>query len=293
MRYGCPSKLDPILYSLHKRGVCVDLKVLQREKERLNTIGFKSENEFSYSESVFKAYNKSVVYPKYNVLGTKTGRWTTSSPNIQGFPKNKLRRAIVPLTSAHYMVSMDIISAEFMLFLYMIKSVRSKFLIQAYFDGDDIFNKLAIQTGGHRSVVKQMVYQILYSGGLSKMIDKEFLFQFCDFIGVKAKEINFNNLVQLKTGCVKTWTGRYIACNQDRLKLNYQLQGSVVDFINEFCYRIYDSKYVPYIVVHDCVVFSIPRFISAPEHWISKVFSDVVSFLRVEIKNGENWYDVS
>ena len=47
------------------------------------------------------------LHPKYNVAGTKAGRWTCSDPNIQQLPKDAETRRIVVAAPGHVLVGAD------------------------------------------------------------------------------------------------------------------------------------------------------------------------------------------
>ena len=292
-KYGHYYKLDKTIHTLRRQGVYVDQDILKRERNRLIGRGFASPQKMMYVENICKVYDKPRVYPEYFVSETKTGRWVSRNPNIQGFPNNILKRAIIP-PSGWDLFSVDLNQAEFVLFLKLLDNRVSNYLLKRYKDKEDLFYNLSLLTGGHRKVVKKMVYEFIYSGGLGSNIDINFRKVFCDFIGVEGKNIDFNTLPYFSNGYVMSLSGRMVYCNNKMRILNYYLQSSIVDIINEYCILTenYD-RYNPYIVIHDCIVFAINPDLGTPWDFLESLFKPVCYDLDFTMKRGGNWYEVS
>ena len=280
--------LKPILDTLHKRGVRVDRDVLREEHDLMSKKGYNTEAVLTFFENIVAYYSKSCIYPEYSVVSTQTGRWTTKNPNIQGFPKNRLRRAIVPYDLNDFFISCDYKQAEFVLLLSMIKTQKTEHMLKVYKEGVDLFYELSllfdIPVSYYRDEVKKNVYAWMYG---SSQVDDSVKKALFNIFGYE----NSYNLVKKEE---KSLPGIEKLDNvQDYKQLNYYLQGRVADIVNRACVECYNEGYIPYIVIHDNIVFSVPEGKKTALERIPAIMNSISPPLKVQTKYGNNWYEVS
>ena len=220
-------KLNQVLTSMNMRGVRIDVDKLKSLQTQENNQDLK---KLQHMNSVYKAYMHERVYPTYE-RKTKTNRIVSSKPNIQGIPKHPIRSCILPDKDNHFLFSCDYSQVEFMIFCDFI---GNKKLIDFLNDGGDYFKEIAKQQGIERNKAKQMMYAWMYGKEGSKY-----------FSSIFQKEI-------------KTFIGTIIDVKQVRNSLNYFLQGSVADLISLAMINSFKLGILPYIQIHDALMFSIP-----------------------------------
>ena len=156
-------RLQKVQDTLNNQGVCISQRLLKKYKDVKLVKGYDNLSKMNFDTSVFEAYNKERVYPKYDYKGTETGRWTTKEPNIQGMPKD-MRFIIKPNKNGETLVSFDYRQAELVLFLTLINNHASQKALYEYVKGADLFEYIRKEflSDESRDDVKKKIYAYLY-----------------------------------------------------------------------------------------------------------------------------------
>lgn len=221
----------------------------------------------------------SVVHPSLNQDGTHTGRFASSSPNLQNLKNTGEEGGVIeefPIRSAviarpgFHLVGIDYQALEFRLMLHYAKQMD---LIEKVKQGLDLHQATADAMGITRKEAKTMNFGLLYGMGASKMAQA----LKCSEEEARAKrELYFRKLPAVKTfiqnvtdaakrrGYIVNALGRvtylpdpnfaYKACN-------YLIQGLGADIVKEAMVRIYSElegcKSKMILTVHDELIFEV------------------------------------
>lgn len=108
------------------------------------------------------------IYPSFHSFrggggGTTTGRFSSSNPNLQQIPKTETIniRSIFGEKNKLWF-SIDYSQIELRLFAHYSKS---KMLLDAYYNGDDVHQKMADMLGVERRIAKNITFGIIYGMG--------------------------------------------------------------------------------------------------------------------------------
>ncbi len=236
--------------------------------------------------------NDGKIHTIFNQTLTRTGRLSSSDPNLQNIPiryeyGKLIRKAFLP-APGNLLLSSDYSQIELRVFAHM---SQDKNLIKAYQDNEDIHAQTAMKifdikkdevTSAMRRKAKAVNFGILYgisSFGLSEDLDidfsdaKKFISRYFEtFPGVK---IYMDKLIKdaYADGYVKTLFNRkriieelnnknYIIRQQgERIALNTPIQGTSADIIKKAMIEIYNElkarkmKSKMLLQVHDELVF--------------------------------------
>ena len=271
------------------------------------------------------------IHTIFNQTLTRTGRLSSSEPNLQNIPTReeygkKIRLAFVP--SNDLIVSADYSQIELRILAHI---SESKELIEAFVNDEDIHTKVAADIHGinesdvtkyMRSMAKAVIFGIVYGisgyglGENLKISPKEakmFIDKYYElYPGVK----NYmNNIIKEahETGEVKTMFGRIRKIEElkssnfmvrqmgERMALNTPIQGSSADIMKMAMIEVYkkikennlESKLI--LQVHDEII------IDAKENEIDKLkiiikeaMENIVKIsvpLKIDINIGKNWFE--
>ena len=277
-------------------------------------------------------YEDGKIHTIYNQTLTRTGRLSSSYPNLQNIPTRYeaaklVRKAFIP-TYDMYMSS-DYSQIELRLLAHLSKVPK---LIEAFKSGIDIHTKTAMEifnvskdlvNSEMRRQAKAVNFGIIYgiSGfGLSENLDmsvmdaKEFINKYFEaFPGMK--EYLDGVVANAKeNGYVKTIMGRkrvidelnnpnyIIKQSGERMALNTPVQGSSADIIKMAMIELYkkmkelklESKMI--LQIHDELLFDVKK---EEEDLLFKIVKETMENiyklevpLEVEISTGSDWYQV-
>lgn len=277
-------------------------------------------------------YEDGKIHTIYNQTLTRTGRLSSSYPNLQNIPTRYeaaklVRKAFIP-TYDMYMSS-DYSQIELRLLAHLSKVPK---LIEAFKSGIDIHTKTAMEifnvskdlvNSEMRRQAKAVNFGIIYgiSGfGLSENLDmsvmdaKEFINKYFEaFPGMK--EYLDSVVANAKeNGYVKTIMGRkrvidelnnpnyIIKQSGERMALNTPVQGSSADIIKMAMIELHkkmkelklESKMV--LQIHDELLFDVKK---EEEDLLFKIVKEIMENiyklevpLEVEISTGSDWYQV-
>ena len=280
-------------------------------------------NEFIYEDSK--------IHTIYNQTLTRTGRLSSSDPNLQNIPTRYeyaklIRKAFVPEND--FIMSSDYSQIELRILAHLSKVPK---LIEAFKEGLDIHTKTAMEifnvsesevNSEMRRQAKAVNFGILYgiSGfGLSENLDttiieaQDFIKRYLEaFPGIKtymdeqveiAKEKGYvttimnrkRNIDELKN------TNYMIRQSGERIALNTPIQGSSADIIKKAMIELHQKmkelnlKSTMILQIHDELLFDVKL---EEKEVLEKLVKDIMENtyklevpLEVEISSGNNWYD--
>ena len=273
------------------------------------------------------------IHTTFNQLVTSTGRLSSSKPNLQNIPIRRgsgkeVRRAFIPSSSQHILMSADYSQIELRLIAEMSKEDN---MIEAFLRKEDIHASTASKvfnvpinnvTASMRTHAKTVNFGIIYgvsAFGLSEQTNlsrseasKLIKLYFESYPKLKLffdKNISFAR----ENGYVKTILGRkrqlyninsrnaFIRGHDERNAVNMPVQGSAADIIKlamvgihkEFKLKGLKSKMI--LQVHDELVFDVLKIekdvvFEVVKTTMENCYSTTVP-LKVEIGFGENWLE--
>lgn len=207
----------------------------------------KSRSDF-FQGFIFHADSAGVVHTNFNSEGTKTGRFSSSGPNLQNVTKPEegdapepypVRRAFIP-PEGEALVMFDYEQMEYRLLL---DYIGAKALISKVLEGYDVHQATADLAGVTRSQAKTVNFSIIYGSGIKALAAK---------LGVstrRAEEIRnaiyaavpelyeFVQHVQFKAekrGFIFNWFGRRCHFPERRFayrSVNHMIQGGCADVV--------------------------------------------------------------
>jgi DNA polymerase-1 len=258
-----------------------DVVLKQRKADKLANTYFKN-----FLEDNVNGF----VHPSIKTLGARTGRMTITNPALQTLPKgdDTVRRAFIPKDEDHVIVTSDLDQVEFRMFASMSQDVNliSMFNI-ADSTGSDPFTEIGrevyqdpsmVKSDKRRGLIKGVVYGRLYGAGVEKQamtagvtkaqmqavsdaFDKNYpgmsLFQ------KQVEDIGMRRLREEGQGYVKTWTGRRLPCDEDRVYtlVNYAIQGGAAEIFKSNLVKMDQADLTDLMIVpvHDEIVLNAPR----------------------------------
>lgn len=111
----------------------------------------------------------------YNLHGTETGRLSSSDPNMQNIPRDKLIRNLFVAPEGKKLVQLDYSQAELRVLAYL---SDDDWLTDVYVKGDDLHDRVALQMFGpdfdkeQRVMAKTINFGIAYGRGAQSLSDK-------------------------------------------------------------------------------------------------------------------------
>lgn len=102
------------------------------------------------------------LHPWFNQLGTKTGRFSSSDPNLQNITRGHVLRDIFSAPEGSKMVVADWNQMELRLYAHFAEDQN---MIAAFLSGDDIYQQAADLLGVPRQVGKMIMLASIYGAG--------------------------------------------------------------------------------------------------------------------------------
>ena len=248
-----------------------------------------------------KADKQGRIHPSYNTnpkdrkgdkFGTRTGRLSSSFPNIQQMPRDPLtpvRKLLLP-PDGFAMVEFDYSQVELRI---AASYTKDEMYIEAFRNGDDPHQLTADAIGVSRQTAKHAAYTICYGGGKDTLketferLEYQTTKRLIDFPIEQAAQIqadfyrvhpDFRTLarhaeaVARQTGHVRLWTGRRRHFDTTepwthRKAFNSIIQGGAAEIIKDAMLRFFDMyprwEVDPHprmvLQVHDSLWFEIPH----------------------------------
>lgn len=271
------------------------------------------------------------IHTIYNQTLTRTGRLSSSEPNLQNIPTRYeygrlVRKAFIPENDLF--ISSDYSQIELRVFAHYSKVPN---LVEAFNKGMDIHTKTAMDIFGveqnevnsmMRRQAKAVNFGILYgiSGfGLSENLDinykeaQEFLDKYLKaFPGIKkymekvikeAHEKGYVTTLMNRKRVIEELNNKNYMIRQsgERMALNTPIQGTSADIIKKAMIEIYKKfnelklKSKMILQIHDELIFDV---VDNEKSQIEKIIEEIMENaykldvpLKVDINDGKNWYE--
>lgn len=268
------------------------------------------------------------VHTSINQARTRTGRLSSSSPNLQNLPKkgesgDRIRKIIAVPNDKFRIVGCDLSNIEARVLAYYLLTIFDDYSIASSFiEGKDLHDTNARNWGLKRDIAKTVLYLTIYGGTSYTLANKAKI----DIIQAKdiMRTFNYNcpNVEKLKdlvckyasnTGYVKTILGRKIHYPELKAKdrrsyfrakrqaFNAQIQGSAADIIKYLTVNSYpetkEHGALNLIQVHDEMLYlllteNVNNFIKKVSPiWNKCKMLEPIPVVS-EFKSGLTWYDV-
>ncbi len=262
-----------------------------------------------------------IVHPSYNPGGTKTGRLSSSNPNMQNPPPWALRGMLIP--EGRIGVIYDYSQIEYRIFAHFAgdAGLLALYAENPYIDFHQIIaNRLGM--GAYRDPIKPINFGILYGMGKKKLIRQisKTIFDLNDPTLMEFLKLTYGNtleeistnileeyhrltpavkslLKQVKQaihakGYIRNLYQRHLQFDieQAYVALNYLCQGSAADLFKERSVAVFEDPQViesmarMVLNIHDSIGATVPSSSSAQLYWDrAKVLAVDVPKLRVPI----------
>ena len=285
----------------------------------------------TYTKSLSElAYPDNRLHTTYGIVGTSTGRLTSSSPNLQNVPikteiGRMIRKAFIS-SEQSTLFSFDYSQIELRILSFYAKD---KVMINAFLNDQDIhlytaaiiFNKDNKDVSkDERNIAKTINFGIIYglsSFGLSRQLHisraqaSKFIDDYFDtFRGIKKyyeyiidflEKHSFTETIYGTRRVFDMSQGYSSKSRMLREAINMPIQGSSADIIKIAMNNIYnnvETKYPAYLVlqIHDELIFEISD-LNDYTLFVKDVVKYMTDFdigvpLKIDIKNGKNWKDL-
>ncbi len=320
------------------RGYKTDIKTLQKfvDKHPIINKVLEYRNLYKLSSTYLEGLKDFVlsdgkIHTIFNQTLTRTGRLSSSEPNLQNIPAREeygkqVRMAFVP--SNDLILSADYSQIELRILAHISGSEE---LIQAFINDEDIHTKVAADIHGikesevtkqMRSMAKAVIFGIVYgiSGfglgenlNISKSDANKFIEKYYElYPGVKNYMTNIVKTAY-ETGEVKTMFGRIRKIHElkdvnyhtrtmgERMALNTPIQGTSADIMKmamiEVAKKIKQNNLESKLIlqVHDEIIIDAKKEeVPKLKEILKDSMENIVKLsvpLKIEINTGINWYD--
>lgn len=247
--------------------------------------------------------------------GIRTGRLSSSKPNLQNIPVHgrgeELRELFVPRKGLVF-IDADYDQIEYRLLAHFSQEPA---LLQTFHDPHgDVHRTTGQILGCNRSVGKTLNFASIYGAQAKKIaftakITEDQAQDFLDLYWQKLPKVSqWVNQVKLLAhgqGGVTTMAGRFIPVpdlksknkwkrlHAERAAVNYVIQGSASDIIKMAMIALVAKGHKPILQVHDELIFEVPPLgIKAQAKAVKQIMENVVTLsvpLKVSVGLGRNW----
>ncbi len=273
------------------------------------------------------------VHTTFNQVGSATGRLSSTDPNVQNIPVRtelgrRVRRAFkADAGNGWLLLSADYSQIELRILAHLSQEPG---LLKAFREGEDIHRTTAVAmygveqvTAEQRRIAKILNFGVIYGLGphgvarqtdLSQEQGKQFIElyfgkypgirKFIDDVKAKAASIGYAETVTGRRRYLRDIrAGGMVQAAAERVAVNMPIQGSAADVIKVAMVNIAEEmrssrmKSHMVIQVHDELIFEVaPGEMEALCDTISRLMPSALDLsvpLVVDLKNGENWGDMS
>lgn len=280
-------------------------------KEALNRYKYNEKMLRSFLVNFLKWHRDGVLHGEFNSVGTRTGRFSSSRPNLQNIPHGKdligIRRLFIP-REGYTFVGFDFSQIELRILAHFSKDRR---LLEAYMRDADIHQHTATLLGIDRKTAKTVNFGIVYGlspTGLSERLNiplsrAENLINsfFSVYSGVKKLSEMCSKDQDMR---VTTILGRkcFIPINREgdkRKVLNTLIQGSAADIVKKVMVEL--DKELSRFDAHILIQVHDELLIEVPAHYVPAVVSlcyDIACYvcnplcipIRIDITVDNRWW---
>lgn len=282
----------PVVFN-HKTGrPTFDKSAMEQYEQILELISNPLANEIleyrGWNKSVSSNYQAYIEHlspdgrlrPHYKLVGTKTGRLSCYSPNLQQIPRSgkkpwngKMKQCFIP-EDGYVLIECDYSQLEFRL---QAAVAREQALLDIFADPTrDVFDEMAKQLGWERQHVKTFVYSTSYGAGAKRIAfvfgvslekAKELIRFFYELYPALRSANSRAASEAERFGKIQLWSGRYRHFrdprNESHKALNSYIQGGAADIVERTMLRCEDAGLNDgdisrmLLQVHDSVVFEV------------------------------------
>lgn len=304
-----PYKENPLVKSLLK---------YRKIKKMVSTYIVPFENQAVINTT----YNQVSMQSDGELHGIRTGRLSSSDPNLQNIPAKRkgetygsdLRSLFVP-SKGKVFIDADYSQIEYRLLAHYSQEPT---LVNSFKNGADVHEttgKLLVpNNANYRSIGKTLNFASIYgarakkvsnTAGVSEMEAEVFLETYWKKLPKVAQWISQTKMLAKARGGVCTMSGRYIPLvdlkskNQwkrfhaERAAINYIIQGSAADIIKVAMLELTKKGYTIVLQVHDELIFEVdPQDVARAEAEIKQIMENVVTLsvpIVADIGHGCNW----
>jgi len=264
----------------------------------------------SYVRSLIKdIHPNGRVYCKFNQTGTRTGRLSSSEPNLQKIPTRaelgrKIREAFVA-PEGYKLMSADMDQLELRMLAICSKN---PFLLDAFRNNRDIHRETAIRVFGdekRRHEGKTMNFQLVYGGGTPE--HREMFFgaysgvkEWQDSVCRQAREAQYIRTLNGRIRTIPEYTRGLVSGKEeahgDREVISTLIQGSSAEEVKvgmrKLWEKVRDTSVKMLLQVHDEVLLEVPKELVNDVAEVAKESMTITKYeipLTVTIKVGDNW----
>lgn len=217
------------------------------------------------------------IHTNYSQIFVKTGRLSSSNPNLQNIPKkygDVIRRAFVIGKKDWALVYFDLSQIELRLLAHFSNDTR---MLDALMKGEDIHQATANALSLSRDIAKNINFGIIYGmsaprlgmelGITTRKAEKFLREYFAQYPGVKKFKAQLEAF-GISNGYVSTWLGRKVSIDEKEIyaSINYKIQGSAADILKLMMNRQYnyvqheelESKMI--MSIHDETIMAMPEY---------------------------------
>jgi DNA polymerase-1 len=293
-----------------------------------NILDFRKKNKVltTYLRPFLEKSFEGRLYGGFDSLGTRTGRFSSSEPNLQNIPRGDIRKMFVA-KPGHVFVAADYSQVELRLLGWFSEDAK---ILKSYANDEDIHRTTSSLIFGEanadekRQLAKPINFGVVYgisAGGLMGMLkaegievskkecDKYLRTYFNKYVGVN-RYIKRTHRFLRKNGYVETILGRRrrppgwdstefnTRGYAEREAVNAIIQGSSADIVKLAMVELYeDYGLTPVQTVHDELVYEVKEEVAEDiKEIIVRVMEGVVELdsvdLAVDANIGNNLYEV-
>lgn len=270
-----------------------------------------------YHGFLYHADHLSLIHSNFDQAGTKTGRFSSSSPNLQQLSKDDdladddwpVRRAIVPRAD-HIFVMFDYNQQEYRLMLdYAGSYVFDRRLIEQVLGGLDVHQATALSAGITRPEAKTVNFSILFGAGLDLLASRlrttrERADEVRNRVFGAAPEIKLflKDCTRTATdrGFIKNWLNRRWHCPDPKFAYkapNFICQGGGADVMKVGANRVHryleDKRSQIVLLVHDELVLEVHKTELAVIPDCRAILEKVYPYKYLPLTVGVEWSDRS
>lgn len=271
----------------------------------------------SPSGRIHTTFNQVSVSNNGDYKGIRTGRLSSSEPNLQNIPtrtaKGELLRRAFVAKEGHLLVVADYSQIEYRLLAHFSQEPR---LLQAFREGKDVHEETGRSIGADRKLGKTINFGSVYGCQAEKVAQvakipvheaEEFLATYWEKLPYVKQYIQETHKAARSNGTITTLFGRviklpdisssnrYVRMGAERQSVNYHIQGSAAEIIKVAMLRAAQDGLRPICTVHDELIFEVKEAdAESVAAQVKSLMEGVVKLsipLVAEVGIGKSWAD--
>lgn len=314
------AKTDKPTLAIHKGKPIVDDLLAYRKIKKLHSTYVASFKMLPSLPIIHTTFNQVSYQDDGGLHGIRTGRLSSSDPNLQNIPAKKakndygcrIRELFVPRQGKVF-IDADYSQIEYRLLAHFSQEAT---LVQGFHNGADVHDLTGKLLGCDRKIGKTLNFasiygaqagKIAFTAGIDEAKAQVFLDQYWRVLPQVRRWIDRTLLLARSRGGVSTMSGRFIPLPElshknrwkrqhaERAAINYVIQGSAADIIKVAMIELNKHGYPSILQVHDELIFEVSPLTAQDDlKEIQHIMENVVQLtvpLKVDIHIGGNWQD--